>query len=265
MSVAMDIAVDSVVKAIPRMIELYEEIKSKANGKGIAGAVGNALLGPFGRKAAEKALDKVDDVIQEFKKIVEERGSAQDIRGAAGEWNALVLNTVRDKAGVLDQDKDKIGADDNWTGSARDAYVSATGGQRESLNKLAGVVEELGKILHETASAHNTYWVGIAGTAALFVGSLGVAAVTVEFPPAAAAALAAALAAGAGLAAFMTAFENTLNEKANAMDNQKTTLNQILGDGSTWPKAVNDNPGDPRSLSDASVTDGDASEWVPVP
>jgi hypothetical protein len=265
MSDPMALAVDSVIKALPRMIELYEQIKAKANGKGVAGAVGYIVFGPFGRIAAEKAVDKVGDVIEDFKKVVRERGSAQDLRGAAGEWNALVLHTIRDKAGVLDPDKDTIGTDDNWTGAARDAYVAATRGQRDNLNKLGLVVEDLGKILHETASAHQTYWVGIAVAAAAFVGGLVGAVAAAEFPPAAAAAVGAALLAAGALATLLTAFENTLNEKANAMESHQTTLGQILGDGGTWPKAVNDNPADPRSLSDASVTDGDPSEWVPVP
>lgn len=274
-------AVEYVTNAIPRMEDLWAQIKAKTTsvnaGTGaVVGGIAGALLGPagivagaLGGAAVGFALDKYGDQIQEaiddFKKIVLERGSAQDLRGTAGEWNALVLHIIRDKSGALDPDKDTIGADDNWSGAARDAYLSATRGQRDNLTKLGGVVENLSTVLHDTASAHQTYWVGIAAAAATFVTSLASAVLLAELPPAAAAAAAAAVVASGALIGLLTAFENTLEEKKNSIDQGKTTLDQILGDGGTWPKAVSDVAGDPRSLSDASVADGDASDWVPVP
>jgi uncharacterized protein YukE len=194
------------------------------------------LEGPV-KGAFNSVSAKVSQVFDDMRQLITERGSASAIRTAAESWNTDVGGRASTQAGLLT--KEALETDNEWTGDAADRYGEAVTSQGRALTQIKTITDTLQTTLNEIATALKVYWVAIAiafGTyVALMIGCI-IGAATV-------------------VATFSTNFANTLDEKKAKID-QQTTMDGAFANG-TWPPAAAD------QMSDASVRDGDKSDWTP--
>jgi len=214
------------------------------------------LEGPV-KGAFNSVSAKVSQVFDDMRQLITERGSASAIRTAAESWNTDVGGRASTQAGLLT--KEALETDNEWTGDAADRYGEAVTSQGRALTQIKTITDTLQTTLNEIATALKVYWVAIAiafGTyVALMIGCIIGAATVVATVPSLLAALGFSLTFLGAVATFSTNFANTLDEKKAKID-QQTTMDGAFANG-TWPPAAAD------QMSDASVRDGDKSDWTP--
>ncbi len=209
------------------------------------------------KDAFNKVAAKVTQVFDDMQQLITERGSASAIRTAAASWNTEVGGRASTQAGLLT--KEALETDNEWTGDAADRYGEAVTSQGRALTQIKTITDTLQTTLNEIASALKVFWVGIAialGTyVALMIGCIIGAATVVATVPSLLAALGFSVAFLGAVVTLGNNFGNTLDEKKAKID-QQTTMDGSFANG-TWPAATAD------QMSDASVRDGDKSDWTP--
>ncbi len=247
--------------ALTRVSDLFEKLKGAWDD--IVDGVNRVLRilpgfleGPV-KAAFRKCSSKVGEVFDEITKLYSERGSATALRAAGQSWNEQVGHRASTQAGLLV--KEALETDNEWTGDAADRYGEAVTAQGKALTQIKTITETLQTTLNEVASALTVFWIGIAVAFGGYVVAMipciiGAASVVGTIP---------ALGAVLGLSATFLGvvvtlsnnFANTLEEKKAKVEQQATMDGQFAN--GNWPSAVAD------KMSDASVRDGDKSEWTP--
>jgi uncharacterized protein YukE len=248
-------------EALTRVGELVTKLNGSWNDivngvNHVLGILPGFLEGPI-KSAFEKCSQKVSEVFDEIQKLFTERGSASALRTAAESWNEQIGHRASTQAGLLV--KEQLDTDNEWTGDAADRYGEAVTAQNKALTQIKTITENLQTTLNEIASALKVFWVGIAiafGTyVALMIGCIIGAATVVGTVPSLVAALGFSVAFLGGVVTLSNNFANTLDEKKAKLDQQSTMDGQFAN--GEWPSAVTD------KMSDASVKDGDKSDWTP--
>ncbi len=214
------------------------------------------LEGPV-KSACEKCSSKVTEVFNEITKLFSERGSVSALRTVGESWNEQVGHRASTQAGLLT--KEALETDNKWTGDAADRYGEAVTAQGKALTQIKTITDNLQTTLNEIASALNVFWVGIAvafgAYVASMIGCIIGACTVVGTVPSLIAALTFSVAFLSAVATLSNNFANTLDEKKAKIE-QQSTMDGSLANGN-WPPAVAD------KMSDASVRDGDKSDWTP--
>ncbi len=247
--------------ALTKVSELFEKLKGAWDGivdgvNRVLGILPGFLEGPV-KSAFRKCESKVGEVFDEITKLFSERGSASALRAAGQSWNEQVGYRASTQAGLLV--KEALETDNEWTGDAADRYGEAVTAQGKALTQIKTITETLQTTLNEIASALTVFWIGIAvafgGYVALMIGCIIGACTVVGTIPSLIAALGFSVAFLSAVATLSNNFANTLEEK-KAKVAQQATMDGQFANGN-WPPAVAD------KISDASVRDGDKSDWTP--
>jgi uncharacterized protein YukE len=258
MAAAVDTAFD---EALTRVSELFDKLKGAWND--IVDGVNHVLsilpgfLEGSVRSAFKKCSSKVTEVFNEITKLFSERGSASALRTAGESWNTQVGHRASTQAGLLA--KEALETDNKWTGDAADRYGEAVTAQGKALTQIKAITDNLQTTMNEIASALTAFWTGIAVCfgvyVALMIGCIIGAATVISTIPSLIAALGFSVAFLERITTLSTNFANTLDEKKAKIEQQSTMDGQFAN--GNWPSAVAD------QMSDASVKDGDKSDWTP--
>jgi uncharacterized protein YukE len=255
---AVDIAFE---ETLTRVSELLEKLKSAwddiVDGVNHVLSILPGFLEGLIKSAFEKCSSKVTDVFNEITKLFSERGSASALRTAGESWNEQVGHRASTQAGLLT--KETLETGDEWTGNAADRYAEAVTAQGNALAQIKTIADNLQTTLNEIASALNVFWIGIAvafgSYVASMIGCIVGACTVVGTVPSLIAALGFSVTFLGVVAILSTNFANSLDEKKAKIE-QQSTMDGQFADGN-WPPAVAD------KTSDASVRDGDKSDWTP--
>lgn len=238
-------------------LDLDAPVEHPAFSHRYAPSAGGDPTSPVAKSLVNECSSKVAEIFDEITKLFSERGSATALRAAGESWNEQVGHRASTQTGLLT--KEALETDNEWTGDAADRYGEAVTAQGKALTQIKAITEILQTTLNEIASALKVFWVGIAiafGTyVALMIGCIIGACTVVGTIPSLLAALGFSVAFLSAVATLSNNFANTLDEKKAKLEQQATMDGQFAnGD---WPSAVAD------KLSDASVRDGDNSDWTP--
>lgn len=211
------------------------------------------LIEPI-RAAIEALNAKLREFWDRANQLMEQPGSPSRLDEVAEQWTNEVATAVGEVAGTVSPDKLRTNIE--WVGRAAEAYRTTVPAQVDGLNGVKGLAEQMRTSLNLLANSVENFWlaIGIAFTT-FIVGAVGaiIAAATVVGIPAAVAALATAVGVSIGLiAAAIVALKshlNTIETQQNAIATKVTAL------GTTWAAS------DVGTMADASVADGDASDW----
>lgn len=154
---------------------------------------------------------------------------------------------------------DETQSDDRWQGRAADAYRNTLPRQKDALTAIKAASDEIGDALNNVAFGIIAFWVAIAGAIVAFVAELiveaGAAATVAGAPPAAAGAVASTIkviAVVAGIVGLLVTYLSTVSVQTNDL-NQRLANNDAFPRGQ-WPRSTTE-------LSDASLNDGDDTDW----
>ncbi len=247
--------------ALTKVSELFEKLKGAWDD--IVDGVNRVLRilpgfleGPI-KSAFKKCSSKVGEVFDEVTKLFSERGSASALRAAAEGWNEQVGHRASTQAGLLM--KEALETDNEWTGDAADRYGEAVTAQGKALAQIKTITDVLQTTLNEIASALSAFWTGIlvyfGVYVALMIGCIVGICSGVGTVPSLLAALGFSAAFLERVTTLSANFANTLDEKKAKIEQQSTMDGQFAN--GEWPSAVAD------KMSDASVRDGDKSDWTP--
>lgn len=207
----------------------------------------DTMLDAFNRLAA--VFREAMDVLA---KLLTERGDAAAVRQVALDWNTLVGGPVSEQAGLVD--RGQLESQGQWKGAAADKYLPVVIGQKNALAAVKTTTDGLGETLNGIADTMRNFWVVVAAESAVWL-----AAVTGSILAGGPAGLGAAAAVtGVYLGAVAKQETDFTNELAGA----RTKIEQLEQSdesfaGGDWPSPMSD------ALSDASVTDGDKTDWTP--
>jgi hypothetical protein len=210
-----------------------------------------------GIRAAVADLQRlVDEEIAEVERQLAFAGSPDTLRAAGESWRE-VGRLASAQAGKATLNSTQ--ADDRWTGDAADAYGRTLPAQEKALIAIKARTDEIDKVLQDLAGSINSFWADI-GFAAVALGAalasaLILAATAVGAPAAAGLAAAAVVAFGTAATSALSALVDLTNAcAARAAEFERTLDNNDAFDGGKWPKSTTD-------FSDASLTDGDDTDW----
>lgn len=248
-------------EAFKRVGELVEKLKGAWDDitdgvNTVLGWLPGFLEGPI-KSAFNKCAAKVSEVLDQVATFYQNPGSASAIRTAADGWNQQVGAKASTQAGLLV--KEQLDTDNEWTGDAADRYGEAVTAQNKALTQVKTVTENLQNTLNEIASAVRTFWVQIgiafASYIALMVGCIVGVCTVVGAVPSLLAALGFSVTFIGTSITFANNFANALDEKKGKLEQQSTMDGQFAN--GEWPPSASD------KMADASVNDGDKSDWTP--
>lgn len=210
-------------------------------------------------------IEKVEDAIRwcnvkiaEFwdrvNQLFEQPGDSDRLRQVGTEWVEKVGNKLGDVAGTISLDKMRTNVE--WSGKAARAYSATVPPQAEGLNAVKDVANQMRASLNSLANSIDSFWIAIGVAIATFVvaviGAIA-AACTIVGTPAAVGALAAGAAAAIGI---VGATIMALESHTNTIETEQNAIKQKITDiGREW------NMPNVGEMSDASVKDGDGSDW----
>ena len=211
------------------------------------------LIEPI-RRGIEALNQKLREFWDRVNQLWEQPGNSDRLKQVGEQWVNEVGNVLGDIAGTIAPDKLKTNIE--WTGKAAEAYKATIPAQVSGLNGLKDLANQLKSSLNNLGNSIDSFWIAAAFAFAGFVvGAVAAIATacTVVGIPAAIAIIATAVGVALGLigAAVMA-----LNSHVNTIATEQSTIKQKVHDlGAEWSKT---NIG---AMSDASVTDGDKSDW----
>lgn len=174
----------------------------------------------------------------------------------AAAWGDAVANPITGAAAVVAPTK--LAGDKRWEGYAADMYRATAAEQLAGLNSIRDLASQLRTSLTAVSHALGGCWLTIGFLLAeLLMSVLGAiaAAATGVGAPVGGAALVAALAKAISLIGVAVGAVAVLLQNQEA---EQGSIRQKLADvGSEWPAPPT------AELSDASVADGDSSDWTP--
>lgn len=215
----------------------------------------------------EWVIDKVrdgiawlDEKLSEFwarvGQLFDQPGDSDRLRRVGTGWAEQVGTVLGDVAGTVALDR--MRTDVEWEGRAARAYAATVPPQSQGLNAVKDVSHQMRASLNSLANSIDAFWIAMGVAFATFVvaavGAIA-AACTVVGTPAAVGALAGGCAAAIGI---VGATIMALESHTNTIETEQNAIVQKINDiGREWTMP---NLGD---LADASVTDGDGSDWQP--
>lgn len=213
------------------------------------------LIGPI-EDGMEKLTQEMQKFWDEVNQIFEERGNADRLRQAGVAWADSIGNPLGDIAGNISLENHKTNIE--WTGRAAEAYKALVPAQEESLSALKDIAIKMRTSLDDMAESIEDFWQAIVlalvsfivGAVAAIASAFGV--VTI---PAGIAVLLGAV--GVGLTFIFQAVQ-AIDSHMDVIRDQQTAVQQGLHDlGTKWEQS------NITAMSDASVADGDPSDWRP--
>lgn len=203
-------------------------------------------------------LALLDKKLREFwdrvNQLWDQPGDSDRLKRVGDQWVSQVGDALGDVAGTIGLDKLRTTIE--WEGRAARAYQATVPPQAAGLDAIKDLAGQMRTSLNSLANSIDMFWIamGLAFvTFAVAIAGAVVAAFTVVGIPAAIVVLLTALAAGFGLiAATIVALESHVN----TVEVEQAAIREKLRDlGSTWTMP------NTADLADASVMDGDGSDW----
>ncbi|MEU4741551.1 hypothetical protein AB0G02_13955 [Actinosynnema sp. NPDC023658] len=200
--------------------------------------------------------EKLRELWDRVKLLWEQPGDSDRLKQVGEQWVSQVGNALGDIAGTIGPDKLRTTIE--WEGRAARAYQATVPPQAAGLNSVKDIAGQLRSSLNSLANSIDMFWMAmgfaLAGLVVSIVGAV-VAACTLVGIPAAITFIVGGVAATIGvIAATVMALESHVN----TIETEQSALRQKIHDlGSTW--AVPNT----ADLADASVVDGDGSDWRP--
>lgn len=227
------------------------------------GAGGPVLISPELMEAIRQGVRdvqaQVQPVLDRVQELVDQPGDPERLRQAAMGWQVVGndLGTTARTVGL-----DRMRATIEWEGSAAAAYQALVPRQGAQLIAMKAQCLALATSLNALADQIEAFWLAIVAALVLLgfaFAAAVVAAVSVVGIPAAIGALLIAVTGGASAIAIAV---QQLNAMTDRIATEQRAMAQSLHDiGATWPAP---NPTATAVMADASVTDGDRSEWRPT-
>jgi hypothetical protein len=230
----------------------------------VAGGVDTALRHLPQGAAVDGARTGVEDlrrrfaaIVDELREVVARGGDPAALRRAGAAWAIRVGGTASGIAALSTPAIARV--DDHWTGVAADAYRSSLPAQHAALLAVKTTGDEIDAALTDMANALTTFWAEISVALANLVAALFAAAVSATTAVGAPTAVGFALAA---LGIFAAAAKSTIsaltavatNAAARAAQLERRLSNDAAFPHGGWPRSTTD-------LTDASVLDGDDTDW----
>jgi len=225
----------------------------------------NTVIGLLPAPVAAAAADQIGGGIgkpftltrDEIERLLHATGNPAALRAAGETWARDVAGTVSGAAATTNVAI--MGADDTWSGPAANAYRAVIPLQAAALTALTAAAADANTTLHDFAAALDSFWTSIGfAVAALCVAiaSLAVGLLLVETVLGAIAAVIVAV------AAFVTAVDRAwtaftalaAKQAADVATLENRLYNNTAFPDGRWPVSTND-------LRDASVLDGDGTDW----
>ena len=231
--------------------ELVASVEAVLDGLPDAAVAGaRAGLAELRRRFAE-AVHRLDHLIATA-------GETTVLRRTGSAWVDGIGATTSRLAGVAALNITRV--DDHWTGLAADAYRNTLPAQQAALSAITFTSHEVDATLNDLASAIVRFWVSI-GTACVglvvtLAGALGSAGTVVGVPLATGIALAGVGAlATAGTAAISNLTDITTGAAARSAELERRLATDTAFPLGAWPRSTTE------VSPDASITDGDGSDW----
>jgi uncharacterized protein YukE len=197
---------------------------------------------------------KIAEFWDRVNQLFDQPGDSDRLRQVGTGWVEQVGNKLGDIAGTITLDKMRTNVE--WEGRAARAYTATVPPQSQGLNSVKDVANQMRASLNSLANSIDAFWIAMGVALATFVVSaIGAiaAACTVVGTPAAVAAIAGGLTVAIGI---IGATVMALESHTNTIETEQNAIMQKIHDiGREWTMP---NVGD---MSDASVTDGDGSDW----
>lgn len=206
-------------------------------------------------------LNRFNDLLSQFYRevgeFVTEPGWPPGLFSARDEWVSKVGARASELVSTATLDETR--SDDYWQGVAADAYRNTLPRQKEALTAIKAVTDDIADALTNIGWAIYTAWAALAVAVATFVAELlteaGAAATGVGAPPAAAAASGSAV----KVVTLVGAIIGGLVYYLTTLSGECNNLNQRLGENNAFPSGRW--PRSTTNLSDASLNDGDSTDW----
>jgi uncharacterized protein YukE len=258
-------AVDTVFEeAFKKFGDMFEKLKGAWDGicSGIEWVLDQWWIPGFIKDPVRDGYNalkpKVSEALDKCAKFYQTPGDPSGIRTTAESWTNNVGKAANDQAGILV--KEQLDTDNSWTGAAADRYGEAVTSQNKALAGAKLLTDNVNQTLNEIASAIATFWVSFGTAIATYVIAAGIAVAACCTGVGAAAGIPAfIIATGAFITAsimFANNFNNTLSDKKGKLD-QLVPTGAPFGSNGSWPPAASD------KMADATVGDGDGSDWTP--
>ncbi len=200
--------------------------------------------------------EKMQELWDRIKLLWEQPGDSDRLKQVGEQWVSQVGNVLGDIAGTIGLDKLRTTIE--WEGRAARAYQATVPPQAAGLNSVKDIAGQLRSSLNSLANSIDMFWMAMGfALAGLVVGIAAsvVAACTIAGIPAAITFIVGTL------AATMTVIAATvmaLESHVNTIQTEQTAIRQKIHDlGSTWAMP------NTADMADASVNDGDGSDWRP--
>ncbi|MFD1146339.1 hypothetical protein [Saccharothrix hoggarensis] len=205
-------------------------------------------------------LALLDRKLREFwdrvNQLLEQPGDSDRLKQVGEQWVTRVGGALGDVTGTIGLDKLRTTIE--WEGRAARVYQATVPPQAAGLNAIKDVAGQMRSSLTSLANSIDTFWIAmglaLAGFAIAIATAVAAAFTVVGIP----AAIAVILTAVAGGFALITTTVLALESHVNTIEVEQAAIRQKVRDlGSTWAMP------NTADLADASVTDGDGSDWRP--
>lgn len=199
---------------------------------------------------------KCKEFWDEVKELWDKVGDVDKLRATAEGWVTYVGDALGEIAGTLGLDKMRTTIE--WEGRAARAYQATVPPQVAGMNAIKDVAGQMRTSLNNLANALEGFWIAIGFAFAGFVAGAGAAIATACTVVGLPASIAVLLTAAGTTVALVGAAVAAAVSYMNTIDTEQSAIRQKIRDlGSNWTMP---NLGD---MSDASVRDGDGSDWRP--
>jgi uncharacterized protein YukE len=207
-----------------------------------------------------RGMQLLNEKLREFwdrvKLLWEQPGDSDRLKQIGEQWVSQVGNALGDIAGTIGLDKLRTTIE--WEGRAARAYQATVPPQAAGLNSVKDIAGQLRSSLNSLANSIDMFWMAMGfALTGLVVGIVAAvaAACTLVGIPAAIAFIVGTVAATIGVIA---ATVMTLESHVNTIETEQAALRQKIRDlGSEWAMP------NTADMADASVSDGDGSDWRP--
>lgn len=205
-------------------------------------------------------MELLDRKLREFwdrvNQLWDQPGDSDRLKQVGEQWVSQVGSALGDVAGTIGLDKLRTTIE--WEGRAARAYQATVPPQAAGLNSIKDIAGQMRSSLTSLANSIDMFWLamGLAfiGFAVAIAGAVAAAFTVVGIPAAIGVILTAAAAAIGLIAAAVMALESHVN----TIEVEQAAIRQKLRDlGSTWAMP------NTADMADASVMDGDRSDWRP--
>ncbi|MGI5241371.1 hypothetical protein [Dactylosporangium sp. CA-139066] len=219
------------------------------------------LLGPAGAaldRLAGQVEQAAGDAANLLESLLQRPGDPIALHKAAARWRVGVAAPAGARAATFTAEFAR--ADDHWRGPAADAYLATLPPQHRALAETHEIAAAAADSLQESAAALLAFWAAAVPALTSVSAELAAAAAMTADPftaPAGAALALAALAEGIAVVNGLTrALSEVLDRERRTQESQLARLaDAAVFPGGRWPVAA------AESLSDASLSDGDGTDW----